>query len=47
MIGGGSSVAPLGTPDTPLSEWEPLDGSNYAVLAKKIPCITPGMQWRI
>ena len=37
MIAGGTSVAPLGTPDTPLSGWQPLDGSNYAVLAKKMP----------
>ena len=39
----GESVEPLSLPDVPLSGWERVDEGNYTVMAKKIPCVTPGV----
>ena len=37
------TVAPLSLPAIPLSGWEQVDKGNYTLMAKKIPCLTPGM----
>ena len=43
LLSKGKSVAPLSLPGIPLSGWELVDKGNYTRMAKKIPCVTPGM----
>ena len=45
LLSKGESVAPLSLPDIPLSGWEVVNEQNYTTMAKKIPCVTPGMQF--
>ena len=39
----GKSVCSPGLPSKPLSGWEQVNADNHAVMAKKLPCVTPGM----
>ena len=43
LLSKGKSVVPLSLPGIPLSGWERVDKGNYTLVAKKIPCVTPGM----
>lgn len=43
LLSKGKSVVPLSLPGIPLSGWERVDKRNYTLMAKKIPCVTPGM----
>ena len=45
LLSEGSTVSPPGLPSTPLSGWEHVGEDNLATMAKKMPCVTPGMYW--
>ena len=43
LLSEGKCVVPLSLSDIPLSGWELVDKGNYTHMARKIPCVTPGM----
>ena len=43
LLSKGKSIMPLSLPGIPLSGWEHVNKGNYTFMAKKIPCVTPGM----